>query len=125
MILVDTSIWVDHLRKGDAQLARLLDRGNVVIHPFVVGEIACVSLNDRLSILELLQSLPSAVVADGDGVLDFIERHRLHGKGVGYVDGHLLASVALTQGASLWTRDKRLQLVSQSLGCAFLNLPAL
>ncbi len=89
------------------------------MHPFVVGEMACGNLRDRESILELLQDLPAAAVAENDEVLQFIERHDLHGKGVGYVDVHLLASVALTEGASLWTRDKRLRVVAQRLGCAY------
>lgn len=119
MILVDTSVWVDHLRHGDAELVALLERGVVVIHPFVVGEIACGSLKDRPSILELLQDLPSAVVADPAEVLGFIEGQGLHGKGIGYVDVHLLASVALTDGARLWTRDKRLLAAAGDLGCAY------
>lgn len=89
------------------------------MHPFVVGEIACGSLNDRSSILELLEDLPAAVVAEGVEVLAFIEHHALHGKGIGYIDVHLLASVALTEGASLWTRDKRLRIAAGELGCAF------
>lgn len=124
MILVDTSVWVDHLRKGDALLVDLLERANVVMHPFVVGEIACGSLRDRRSILDLLQDLPAATVAEGEEVLDFIERHALHGKGIGYVDVHLLASVALTEGAKLWTRDKSLRVLAQALGCAFQDAPA-
>lgn len=119
MILVDTSVWVEHLRNGDAQLADLLERGAVLMHPFVVGEIACGSLSDRSSILELLEDLPAAVVAEGKEVLAFIERHVLHGKGIGYVDAHLLASVMLTDGAILWTRDKRLHIAAEDLGCAF------
>ena len=119
MILVDTSVWVDHFRRGDPRLVDLLERSTVVMHPFVVGEIACGSLHDRLSILELLQDLPAAVVAEGDEVLQFIERHGLHGKGIGYVDVHLLASVALTEGAEIWTRDKKLSLVAEMLGCAY------
>jgi predicted nucleic acid-binding protein len=119
LILVDTSVWVDHFRRGDAQLVDLLERSTVIMHPFVVGEIACVSLRDRSSILELLQDLPAAAVAEGEEVLGFIESHVLHGKGIGYVDVHLLASVALTEGAKLWTRDKRLRVVAQALGCAF------
>jgi len=118
LILVDTSVWVDHLRAHDAQLATLLERSAVVMHPFVLGEIACGSLADRALILELLQGLPMAVTAEADEVLGFIERHRLFGKGVGYVDVHLLASVALSQGAQLWTRDKCLLAVAASLGCA-------
>jgi predicted nucleic acid-binding protein len=119
LILVDTSVWVDHLRRGDPRLVDLLERSIVTMHPFVVGEIACGSLNDRVSILELLQDLPAAAVAEGDEVLRFIERHALHGKGIGYVDVHLLASVALTEGAKIWTRDKKLLLVAEKLGCVY------
>jgi len=118
LILVDTSVWVDHLRRRDTQLAELLERGAVVMHPFVIGEIACGGLTDRASILELLQDLPMAVVADSDEVLGFIERQSLHGKGIGYVDVHLLASVALTGGTKLWTRDKRLCAAADDLDCA-------
>lgn len=119
MILVDTSVWVDYLRRGDPGLVDLLERSSVVMHPFVVGEIACGSLSDRESILELLQDLPPAVVADSDEVLQFIERHVLHGKGIGYVDVHLLASVALTEGAKLWTRDMKLHRIAAALGSAY------
>ena len=119
MILVDTSVWVDHLRGVDTALAAELERGVVLMHPFVVGEIACVSLGDRAAILELLQDLPAAVPADSAEVLGFIERHGLHGKGIGYVDVHLLASVALTEASCLWTRDKRLHAAAQDLGMAY------
>lgn len=118
MILVDTSVWVDHLRRGDPGLVDLLERSLVLMHPFVVGEIACGTLHHRESILELLQDLPAAAVAEGDEVLRFIASRALHGKGIGNVDVHLLASVALTEGASLWTRDKKLHLVAQMIGCA-------
>lgn len=117
-VLVDTSIWVDHLRSADLQLADLLRRRAVRIHPFVIGEIACGSLRDRPMILELLQDLPSAVVADAAEVLGFIERHALHGQGIGYVDVHLLASAALTPGAGIWTRDKRLSAAAEAMGLA-------
>jgi predicted nucleic acid-binding protein len=119
LILVDTSVWVDHLRRGDPGLVDLLERSIVIVHPFVVGEIACGSLHNREAILELLQDLPDAAVAEGDEVLRFIESHVLHGKGIGYVDVHLLASVALTEGAKIWTRDKKLRLVAQRMGCAY------
>lgn len=89
------------------------------MHPFVVGEIACGSLAERSMILELLQQLPTVVVADNYEALGFIERHGLHGKGIGYVAVHLLASVALTHEARLWTRDKRLHSVADELGLAF------
>jgi predicted nucleic acid-binding protein len=124
LILVDTSVWVDHFRRGDAQLVDLLERAAVVMHPFVIGEIACGNLGDRLSILELLQDLPAAAMAEGEEVLGFIESRALHGKGIGYVDVHLLASVALTAGAKLWTRDKRLRVAAEALGCAFQSAKA-
>ncbi len=119
MILVDTSVWVDHLRRGDPGLVALLERAAVVMHPFVVGEIACGSLKDRQSLLELLHDLPGAVIATDDEAMQFIERHRLYGKGIGYVDVHLLASVALTGGAQLWTRDQRLRQVAAAMGFAY------
>lgn len=89
------------------------------MHPFVAGEIACGSLRHRKSLLDLLADLPAAALADSDEVLGFIERHSLHGKGIGYVDVHLLASVALTEGAQLWTRDKKLLAAARALGCAY------
>ena len=119
MILVDTSVWVDHLRRGDPGLVALLERAAVVMHPFVMGEIACGSLKDRQSLLELLHDLPGAVIATDDEAMQFIERHRLFGKGIGYIDVHLLASVALTGGAQLWTRDQRLRQVAASMGFAY------
>ena len=117
MILVDTSVWVDHLHIGDAQLVDLLENNAVVMHPFVLGEIACGSLTDRALTMDLLRHLSMAVVAEFHEVLDYIERHRLHGKGIGYVDVHLLASAAIG-GTKLWTRDKRLLAVARKLGCA-------
>ncbi len=119
MILVDTSVWVDHLRRGDPGLVALLERAAVVMHPFVMGEIACGSLKDRQSLLELLHDLPRAVIATDDEAMQFIERHRLFGKGIGYIDVHLLASVALTGGAQLWTRDQRLRQVAAAMGFAY------
>ena len=117
MILVDTSVWVDHFRRGDVELVDLLKRNAVVMHPLVVDEIACGSLADRTLILGLLQELPSAIVANSEEVLGFIERHNLSGKGIGYVDVHLLASAALGN-TKLWTRDKRLSVVAYELGVA-------
>lgn len=119
MILVDTSVWVDHLRRSDAQLVSLLERACVLAHPFVIGEIACGSLARRETVLELLQDLPAAAVAEPAEVLAFIELHALHGQGIGYVDVHLLAAVALTPGATLWSRDKRLHESARDLGMAF------
>jgi hypothetical protein len=94
------------------------------MHPFVVGEKACESLRDRSSILELLQDLPAAVVTEGDEVPGFIECHVLRSRGIGHVDVRLLASVALTEGASLWRRDNRLRAVASELGCAHQDAPA-
>jgi predicted nucleic acid-binding protein len=119
LILADTSVWVDHLRRGDKRLVDLLESASVLMHPFIVGEIACGSLANRETVLELLRDLPSAAVAEFGEVLSFVERHRLWGKGIGYVDVHLLAAVALTHGAMLWTRDKQLRAAAQALGCAF------
>jgi hypothetical protein len=116
LILADTSVWVDHLRRGHSGLSDVLDRGLVLMHLFVIGEIACGSLNDRSLILELLHDLPRATVASSDEVLGFIERHQLHGRGIGYVDVHLLASTALSPGAKLWTLDKRLRAAAVDLG---------
>jgi predicted nucleic acid-binding protein len=119
LIVVDTSVWVDHLRRGDAALAALLDAGHALMHPFVIAEIACGSLVDRQPLLVLLQSLPMATTADADEVLTFIDKRGLHGKGIGYVDVHLLASTLLTRGATLWTRDKRLRAAAEAFGCAY------
>ncbi len=124
MIVVDTSVWVDHLRLGDAHLADRLAHGRVGIHPFVLGEIACGTLADRTMVLELLGELPTPHVAESAEVLGFIERYGLAGKRIGYVDVHLLAAVALTPGASLWTRDKRLHLAACSLDRAYRDAPA-
>jgi len=118
VILVDTSVWIDHLRSTDDVLAHLLDIGQVVVHPFIVGELALGSLHKRDLILQTLQDLQQAEVATEQEVLHFIARHALFGRGIGYVDAHLLASVRLTAGISLWTRDKRLLAVAEQLGMA-------
>jgi predicted nucleic acid-binding protein len=114
--LADTSIWVDHLRGGDPGLGRLLDRGEVLGHCFVTGELALGNLRQRHLVLRGLQELPQATVASDDEVLHFIDRQALFGFGIGYVDAHLLAAVRLTAGAKLWTRDKRLHAAAVQLG---------
>ena len=114
MVLVDTSIWVSHLRDGNAQLANLLNDGSVLCHPLIVGELACGNLKDRALILSFLQFLPMSIEAEHDEVLSFIDDNRLMGKGVGYVDVHLIAS-AILMGVSLWTLDKKLAQVADSL----------
>ena len=119
MILVDSSIWIDHLRAGEPALAELLHAGRVLTHPFVVGELACGNLKNRKEVLSLLQDLPAAPVATDEEVLFFIERRGLMGKGIGYVDAHLLAAISVTGTGRLWTRDKRLGAVAGSIGLAF------
>lgn len=116
MILVDTSIWIDHFRLGDEHLVELLKAGRVLQHPFIVGELACGNLRQRAEILSLLQDLPKAPVADDTEVLVFIEKHALMGRGIGYIDVHLLAATALADFARLWTRDRRLAAVARELG---------
>lgn len=123
MILVDTSVWIDHLRQGDSALAAALEAGEVLVHPFVVGEIACGHLSGRDEVLSLLKALPAAPVASDDEALALIERQRLMGRGIGYVDVHLLASVALDGAATLWTRDRRLAAVATDLALAHGNEP--
>ena len=122
MILVDTSVWIEHFRNADPQLADLLDGGLVLMHPFVVGEIACGNLANRTSVLDLLQQLPMAVEAQTGEVLRFVESNALYGRGIGYVDVHLLAATMLTPETTLWTRDKRLHEAAETLGCAYLDV---
>ena len=119
MILVDSSVWIDHLRAGEPPLAELLNAGRVLTHPFVVGELACGNLKNRKGVLSLLQDLPAAPVATDEEVLFFIERRGLMGKGIGYVDAHLLAAISVTGTGRLWTWDKRLGAVAGSIGLAF------
>ncbi len=118
MILVDTSVWIDHLRTGSAELVRALNNGMVLCHPFVVGEIALGRLKDRGLMLETLLDLPTAVVATDAEVRRMIDRFSLFGLGVGYVDAHLLASVRLTPGTTLSTRDRRLDEIARGWGLA-------
>ena len=107
-VLVDTSVWIDHLHKSDTRLAQLLNDGEVLVHPFVIGELACGRLKNRAEILSLLRSLSTAPKASDDEILELIDRNRLDGKGLAFVDVHLLASCSLI-GARLWTRDKAIQ----------------
>ena len=118
MILVDTSLWVDHLRKRAPRLAAALEQGSVLMHPFVLGELACGNLRNRDEVLQLLGELPAAPLATDAEALEFIERRALMGRGMGYVGVHLLASVALAGTARLWTRDKRLAKVAADLELA-------
>ena len=119
MVLVDTSVWIDHLRRGNAGLDAPLSEGQVHCHPFIIGELACGNLKNRKAVLSLLQDLPAVPVATDDEVLFFIERHGLMGRGIGYVDAHLLSAVSLAGTTRLWTRDKCLRAVAESMRMAF------
>lgn len=115
MILADTSVWVDHLRKADPALVGLLNSRQVLCHPYILGEVSLGHLRQRKAILSGLQGLPQATVARDDEVLGMIDRWALFGRGVGYIDAHLLASIPLSPGALLWTRDQRLRKVAVAL----------
>jgi len=119
VILVDTSIWIDHLRTGNTTLTRLLDASTAMIHPWVIGELALGNLGRRDDILDLLRALPRAKVADDDEVLSLIDREELYGSGVGYVDAQLLAATRLTSDTRLWTNDKALSGITARLGLGF------
>ncbi|KXS32069.1 MAG: Ribonuclease VapC [Candidatus Gallionella acididurans] len=116
MILVDTSVWIDHLRHGDSTLVKLLNAGQVLVHPFVIGEIALGSLGQRDLILETLTDMPRAKIATDEEVLALINQSNLYGIGIGYIDAHLLASARLTPGTLLLTHDKRLRTVANQVG---------
>ncbi|KXF79408.1 ribonuclease [Paramesorhizobium deserti] len=116
MILVDTSIWIDHFRHSDAELRRVIEDDLLFCHPFVTGELALGSLRDQANVLGFLAVQRQAPVATHDEILTMIDCHGLFSMGIGYTDAHLLASVLLDQGASLWTRDKRLKLAAEKAG---------
>jgi predicted nucleic acid-binding protein len=118
VILVDTSVWVEHLRVASAILTELLDHGEILGHPFVLGELALGSLRQRETFLSDMRDLPQAIVAEDEEVLRLIDRHMLFGRGIGYVDAHLLAAARLTARSRFWTRDRRLQEVAAELGLA-------
>ena len=119
MILVDTSVWIDHLRHGNETLRTLLTQRRVCTHPMVIGELACGSLRNRDRLLELWNNLPGILQASHEEVMIFLSRRHLAGRGIGYIDVHLLASVTLQSGTRFWTGDKRLAGVANSLKLAF------
>jgi len=118
MILVDTSVWVAHLRDGNIDLEKLLNNGNVATHKFIIGELACGTLKNRAKIIAYLCALPMANSAEHEEVMCFIENHRLMAKGLGYIDMHLLAAAFLTN-IPLWTFDKKMSEVASSLEVAY------
>ena len=120
MVLVDTSIWINHLRNSDQELKRLLFAGEVFCHPYIIGELACGSIKNRQEIISLLQELPQSPAVYFEEYLYFIEQNQLHGKGVSFIDIHLLASAKLAE-IPLWTGDKRLQSASAKLNLKYEN----
>ena len=122
MVLVDTSVWIDHFRKTSLRLSELLEQEEVLLHSFVLGELACGNLQNRREIIALLHALPVAARADDDEVLFFIERHALMGRGIGLVDMHLLAACHMN-GSLLWTRDKRLRAIAGEMNIEFSQHP--
>lgn len=122
MILADTSVWVRHFREGDSSLTRLLEENLLLIHPFIIGELACGNLKNRQAILTHLLDLPMAPTAENNEVMHLIEQKRLHGKGLGWVDMHLVASVLLSH-AKLWTLDLSLRTICSDLSCDYVPHP--
>lgn len=118
MVLVDTSVWVDHFRGTNDCLVGLLNNGEAVCHPFIIGELGCGNLKNRREVISLMETLPTAYPVEHEEALFFIETHNLMGKGLGYMDIHLLAA-ALLSGVSLWTLDKKLEKAAEALNCAY------
>lgn len=125
MILADTAVWIAHRRTGDATLQRFLAERQVLGHPLIAGELAVGSLRERQDFLRAIDDLPRPVIANDDDVRKFIEIHKLFGRGVGYIDLHLLLSVRLTPEALLWTRDKRLHGIASEMSIAYSEPEAL
>lgn len=115
MILVDTSVWIDHLRNNNVTLVNLLNTGQVLIHPFVIGELALGNLRQRDAILDTLNNMQSVKIAKDEETIRFINQHKLYGLGIGYIDAHLLTSVRLTPGTLVWSKDKRLRAAANRL----------
>jgi predicted nucleic acid-binding protein len=119
VILVDTSVWVDHLRCSDDVLIALLGQNTVLMHPMIIGELACGNLKNRQELMLLWRNLPGISTASDDEAIIFLERNQLMGKGIGYVDLHLLTAVVLQKDALLWARDKRLNNIAHALKLGF------
>ena len=118
MILVDTSVWIDHLSVGEDRLDALLNGGRVMAHPFVIGELACGNIHNRAEVLKLLKNLPQAPVASQEEMLFFIDNNKLMGRGIGFIDAHLMAATAMADSSRIWTRDKRLERAASDLNLA-------
>jgi predicted nucleic acid-binding protein len=118
LILADTSIWIDHFRRSNFQLAQLLDRGDIVMHPFIIGELVLGKVTKIAEMIEFFHLLPKTIVASADEILEFITNRKLSGSGIGYVDVHLLAAAALIPETLVWTRDKKLRAAAQTLSLA-------
>ena len=121
MILADSSVWIDHLIVENPHLVSLLKQGQILIHPMVIGELACGNMRDRAVVMRLLRGLPRILVATHYEVLFLIESHRFIGRGIGFIDAHLLTStaMAMTSPTQLWTNDRRLMGVANELGIAY------
>ena len=118
MILVDTSVWVSHFREGNTELQQLLNEGDIVCHPFIIGELACGNIQNRSEIFILLSSLPMVKESNHHEVLVFIEKKKFMGKGLGYIDVHLLAS-ALLSNVAIWSFDNKLNETAAELGMSY------
>lgn len=119
MILVDTSVWIDHLRHGEQALVTALEGESVLTHPLVIGELACGNIRNRTEFLDLMGRLPTPPVASDLEALELIDRHKLNSKAIGYIDVHLLASTLLLPTARLWTKDRRLSMIASKLEIVF------
>jgi predicted nucleic acid-binding protein len=118
LVLADTSIWIDHFRRSNFQLAQFLDRGDIVVHPFVIGELVLGKVAKIGEMIDFFHLLPKTIVASADEILEFIAKRKLSGSGIGYVDVHLLAAAALMPETLVWTRDKKLRAAAQALSLA-------
>ena len=118
MVLVDTSVWITHFRSGNSKLQKLLQEGKVACHPFIIGELACGNISNRAEILSLMQSLPMLDTVEHEELLIFIEQKQMMGKGLGFVDVHLMAA-ALLAGIPLWTQDRKLKQACSQLSIDF------